>query len=199
MAQHTYHARAGECVPAETETLRLLNVAPLIFQCIVVGHDAGILSGYCGVGYRAVTHDWIWRGRRLWEKRAWEGYGRRSLRVTGGNSRVCAALSVEPYAGDRYGGRACCCNVPKAKAGGLGSVWKGRQAPAQPMRPDWRFEGLTLNGASEWWSKLLPCQLQNREFSALAFLFSSSDRTSANIHYLTAASSFHDELVFALA
>ena len=35
----TYHARAGEGVPTETDAILVLNVAPLILQSLVVGHD----------------------------------------------------------------------------------------------------------------------------------------------------------------
>ena len=33
-----YHARAGEGVPTEADTLRLLDVAPLVLELFVVGH-----------------------------------------------------------------------------------------------------------------------------------------------------------------
>lgn len=34
----TYHARAGECVPTETDTIAILNIAPLLLERLVVGH-----------------------------------------------------------------------------------------------------------------------------------------------------------------
>ena len=41
----TYHARAGEGVPAEADAILVLNVAPLVLQGLVVGH--GVWYGVC--------------------------------------------------------------------------------------------------------------------------------------------------------
>lgn len=41
----SYHARAGERVPAEPDAIPILNFAPLILQRLVVGH--GVERGGC--------------------------------------------------------------------------------------------------------------------------------------------------------
>jgi hypothetical protein len=33
-----YHARAGERVPAEADAIPVLDIAPLVLQCLKVGH-----------------------------------------------------------------------------------------------------------------------------------------------------------------
>jgi hypothetical protein len=37
----THHARAGECVPAETDAITILDLAPLVLESFEVGHIWG--------------------------------------------------------------------------------------------------------------------------------------------------------------
>jgi hypothetical protein len=41
----TYHARAGEGVPAKADAISVLNLAPLVLQCLKIGHLVLCSSG----------------------------------------------------------------------------------------------------------------------------------------------------------
>jgi hypothetical protein len=69
----SYHARAGERVPTETDAIPVLDIAPLILERLKVGHGGrlrlfALLEKVLGWWWRAVE-SWWWRdrGRPRWE------------------------------------------------------------------------------------------------------------------------------------
>ena len=83
----SYHARAGERVPTETDTISVLDIAPLVLERLEVGHSGrSQLSALLEKvwGWVEVVEGWWWRDRghprweidlagrcEMWQLRAW--------------------------------------------------------------------------------------------------------------------------------